>query len=73
MSRECDRELSLSCNPFAYVDEIRMQRGFAAAKSDAEAPLSIKFLQPAEYLVSMQRRFVLRRVAVRAVKVANVC
>ncbi|CRI64950.1 hypothetical protein THIOKS1220008 [Thiocapsa sp. KS1] len=72
MSRECDRELCLSRNPFAYVDEVRVQCGFAAAKPDAEAPLSIQFLQPAEDLVSMQRRLVLRRVAVPAVKVAYI-
>ena len=35
MSRECDRELSLSRNPFAYVDKVRMQSWFTAAKSDA--------------------------------------
>ncbi|MNE37640.1 hypothetical protein D3C80_1314990 [compost metagenome] len=72
VSRECDRDLCFPRNTFAYVDEVRMERGLAAAKSDAEAPLSIQFFQPADHLVGMQRRLVLRRVAVRAVKVADI-
>ncbi|MNH44910.1 hypothetical protein D3C79_1072100 [compost metagenome] len=54
MCRECNCELSLSRNLFAYVDKVGMQSGFTAAKSDAEAPLSIEFFQPGEHLVSTQ-------------------
>jgi hypothetical protein len=53
MRRECNRELRLTRSPFAYVDEVRMQRGFAASQSNTETPRRIKFLQPVKHLVSM--------------------
>ena len=49
-----------------------MQRWFAAAKSNAHAPLTIQLLQPGDHLVRMQGCLVLRRIAVCAVKVANI-